>query len=456
MRLDVRGIFLIAFLALAAGCGNGEKLTCSYSKADISTLDSEHVVLAGFAARKKLSDGIHQHIYSHCLTFKDKSGQKVCIISNDLMEISPALTDSIRTLIADKSGLAFDRILVHNIHTHSAPRSGGSSNFTGGTNRAWKDRMVEAMVSNAVNTISEEAAFRPFSLEVAKGTTSINGNRCEKTGPVDHDVYVARFKRRGKPFVSIVNVACHPVCMGPGSLMLSSDYPGICGSILSKAWGGDVFQLTGAAGNMDPAKGPKKVEYAQECGESLARSLIGLKFTKVPSRGFLSLVNETVDLPYRIDSVTPAAVMHHADSLAATASSVSPTFAEDVRGWEKEILDRFKNGTVSSKLRYHLHVADVNGVLFFFSDGEPFCEYQMNTRKAFPGKTIFFAGYTDGQNSYLPSARAFEVRKGYEYETEQMHVYIKAPYPLSDKVPEVYQKGVIKIIDDAIKTESSR
>ena len=184
----------------------------SYSSADISTTPDEHVVLAGFAARDKLSDGIHQQLFTHCLVLGDGS-RIVCIISNDLMEISPDISDTIRTMIAEKSGLGIDNILMHNIHTHSAPRSGGASNFSGGTNRPWKDRMIPTVVDNAVKAIN--AKGKPFKLEIGKATTSINGNRCEKEGPVDHDVYVARFLQKGKPVVSIVNLACHPVCMGP-------------------------------------------------------------------------------------------------------------------------------------------------------------------------------------------------------------------------------------------------
>lgn len=439
----------LVLLGILCGC-RGVGLKMSYSSADISTTEDEHTMLAGFAARSKLHDGIHQHLFTHCLVVGD-GAQKVCIISNDLMEVSPDLSDTIRTMIAEKSGLCKDNILMHNIHTHSAPRSGGWCNVPGGPNRAWKDRMVETVVDNAVKNIKAEG--KPFKMEIGKGSTSINGNRCEKGGPVDHNVYVARFLQKGKPVVSIVNLACHPVCMGAGSLLLSSDYPGICGKYLSEAWGGEVFQLTGASGNMDPALGPKKVEYAEECGKSLADSLVNIKFSKVPSKGILRLVNETVDLPYQIDVVTLEAVIAHADSLAASARTVFPRFADDVMGWKAEILRRFEDGPVASKLRYHLHGVDLDGIIFFFSDGEPFCEYQMEARAAFPDRTVFFAGYTNGQNSYLPSERAYEVRKGYEYEVEQMHVYIKAPYPLSEKMPSVYREGVIKTIGDTIAEE---
>ena len=443
-----RLLILFPLILSVLSCTRG--LTMSYHSADISTTEDEHVVLAGFAARDKLSDGIHQHLYTHCLVLGDGK-QKVCIISNDLMEISPDISDTIRTMIAERSGLELDRILMHNIHTHSAPRSGGASNYTGGTNRAWKERMIETLVDNAVKTIGEKG--KPFTLEIGKGETTINGNRCEKEGPVDHDVYVARFLQRGKPTVSIVNLACHPVCMGAGSYLLSSDYAGINARYLSEAWGGEVFQLTGAAGNMDPAEGPKRVDYAERAGKELADALKDIPFEKVPSKGLLRLVNDTVDLPYQIAEVTPEAVIRHADSLSASARTSFPRFADDVMRWKDEILERFGQGPVPSKLRYHLHGLDVDGVIFFFSDGEPFCEYQMEARKAFPDRTVFFAGYTNGQNSYLPSEHAYRVRKGYEYEIEQMHVYIKAPYPLSSSMPATYRAGVIDTIRETIESE---
>lgn len=435
-------------LVSIASCSEVGTLTCNYGAADISTFPDEHTHLAGFAARDGLSDGIHIPLKTHCLTLR-KGEEKICIISNDLMELSPALSDTIRTYISEKSGIAKDHILMHCTHTHSAPRSGGLSVLTGGTNRAWKERMVATVVDNACSVIGGE--FKTFDLEVGKTSAQINANRCERGGPVDHDVYIARFLRNGKPMVSIVNFACHPVCMGPGSYLLSADYPGVYYGIMSDVWGGDVFQLTGAAGNMDPSLGPMTADYAEECGKAMAESLKTVEFMKVPVSDRLLLVNETVELPYRIDVVTPDAVRRHADSLAATGSKVSATFADDVRGWEKEILARFENGNVPSKLRYHLHAVNLRGIIFFFSDGEPFCEYQLNARAAFPEETIFFAGYTNGQNSYLPSAHAYQHRVGYEYETEQMHVYIKAPYPLSENVPEIYQEAVISTIEKVIK-----
>ena len=444
MRL-LKQTFLFVFLLMACSCST-PALKCNFTSADISTLEDEHVVLAGFAARNNLSDGIHLKLRTHALAITDGE-QKVCIISNDVMEISPSLAGEIRTEISKRSGLDYDKILLHCIHTHSAPRFGGASAQPGGTNAAYKERTVEAIIANAVKAITDEEAYQEFSLEIAKGTTDINRNRCEAAGPVDHALYGAKVVAKdGKPICAFFNLACHPVSMGHVSLMLSSDYSGVARREISKDWGCEVFQLSGASGNMNPVGPESTYEQAEIIGGQLYESLKALKFEKVPAQGLLRFSTGVAELPYSIDEVTPEAVKAHADDLVENMKTVFPRFARDVRGWEAEILERFKEGPVKSKLDFNMAAVNVDGVLFFFTQGEPFCEYQMEAREAFPGKTVFFAGYTGGQNSYLPSAHAFATRKGYEYEIEQMHVYIKAPYPLSDKMPEAYKEAVFQTI----------
>ena len=440
-------------LGILTGC-RGDALTMNYNAADISTTPDEHTMLAGFAARNDLSTELHLPLYTHCLTV-GKGADKVCIISNDLMEISPELSLEWRKEISEQSGLPLDRIFMHCIHTHSAPRNGGWRVEPGGSNYSHKERLHKVLVANAVKTITDDASFRPFKMEVGKAQTSINGNRCEKeTGPVDRDVYVVRFlDTKGAPIVSIVNLACHPVCMGHKSLLVSSDYPGVCGKILREAWGGDVFQLTGAAGNMDPAEGPKMVEYAEECGRSLADSLLKVQFEKVRPTGEFKVVNDTVGLPFRIARITPEAVEAHAAELVEKWGgelSVNWSWKEDVEGWKNLILSRLAEGKVHNTLDFTMGAVNINGIIFFFTQGEPFCEYQMGARSHFPGKTVIFAGYTNGQNSYLPSAHAYEYRKGYEYEIDQMHIYIKAPYPLSDTMPEAFAEAIDKTIQQAL------
>ena len=47
---------------------NASPLKCNFTSADISTTQKEHVMLAGFAARTELSNGIHLKLRTSCLS----------------------------------------------------------------------------------------------------------------------------------------------------------------------------------------------------------------------------------------------------------------------------------------------------------------------------------------------------------------------------------------------------
>ena len=188
-----------SILCLTAMSLDAASLKCAFSSDDISPAGGGRLELAGFAARKQLSDGMHLPLRTYALAITDGE-RKVCIISNDLMEIPPDLADGIRSEISRRSGLSPERILLHCIHTHSAPRIGGACSVEGGTNAGYRSQVFNTIVSNAVKVLTDESLWQEFSLEVARGSAGINYNRCEKNGPVDHDLYAARFvDRKGRP-----------------------------------------------------------------------------------------------------------------------------------------------------------------------------------------------------------------------------------------------------------------
>ena len=262
---------------------------------------------------------------------------------------------------------------------------------------------------------------------------------------MDRDVYAVRFlDRRGKPICAFINLACHPVSMGPRSYLAGADYSGVARQIISEKWGCEVFQFSGAQGNLDPAKGPKTFEYTEECGQSLADSLSTINFTPFGMDGTLAIATNVTRLPFRIPEVTAEEIHKLAESLKKEYATSFPRFADDVDGWEKQMIEELGPDAVIRSLDVNMTGLNVGGLVFVFSQGEAFCEYQTGLRTAFPDKTVIFAGYTNGQSAYIPSARAFEVRKGYEYELEQDFVYVKRPYPLSEQMPQAFQEGLVK------------
>ncbi|MDR3060892.1 MAG: neutral/alkaline non-lysosomal ceramidase N-terminal domain-containing protein [Dysgonamonadaceae bacterium] len=447
MTSNIKFLYLTAFLLVmfVTACSASAPLKCHYRVTDITPKDS--VVLAGFAARKGLSTTIHYPLKTHCLVLKNPA-EKICIITNDLMEISIELADKIKKEISQKSGIPYDRVFIHCTHTHSAPRTGGECSVPGKPNWNYRNATIKTIVNNAVTAIlADERVYQPFSLEIAKSGCNMNTNRCEKNGPCDRDVYALKFiDKKGRPIVALLNYSCHPVSLDYRSLVVSADFPGVTCNLLSEEWKCPVFYFTGASGNINPAGGLKAdTAYTEMKGRMLAESIKNAPFEKLSQTNVLKTVNKEIHLPYQIDSITADAVKAHVEQIIRW-KGVSGTWVNDVYRWQERTLEKLSNKEVKNYLPFQIAAVNVGGVILFFTQGEPFCEYQQFLRKTAPGRNILFIAYTNGQNSYLPSRHAYGA-DGYDYETKQMHVYIDAPFPLSDKMPDIYETAMKNMIE---------
>lgn len=455
MKLFRQTIAVISVLCIilagsaSTSCSNNSEsaLKCNYKVADITPKDS--VILAGFAARKGLSNGIHKPLESRCLVIQ-KGGEKICIVSNDLMESGTSTVDKWRAEISEKSGLPTDNIFIHNIHTHSAPRTGGWCAKEGQPNYQYAIDTREAIVSNAAAAILDSTAFVPFTMEVGKGESYINGNRRDSEGYCSRDCYVVRLvDKKGKPMISMVNYACHPVSLNHASNVVSTDFPGFAAEVLKEAWGGEIMYFSGASGNSDPCDSLSRLaSYAEQKGYQLGNDIKDIEFTPVKDNGAFKLVSKEIHLPFAADTITVELIEKHVEEIIQW-EGVSNTWPKDVKYWASYTVEDIKNGLVKNYLPFNIHALNIGGVVLFFTQGEPFMEYQTALREAFPENHVMFFAYTNGQNSYLPSKEAYLSDK-YSYETKEMHIYIGAPYPLSDKMPDKYIESICQVTEEAL------
>lgn len=430
------------------------KFTCNIGITDITP--KGHVVLAGFAARKGLSTTVQTPLRSHSLVICSPKGEKVCIITNDMMELDIEETTEMRDSISARTGLPIDHIYIHNIHTHSAPRTGGSSTVPGGSNYEYSLTYQKMIVDNAVRTILSDNDFKPFTMQFGETTCAINMNRGEKDGPCTHKVYVLRLMGKDhKPIVSLVNYCCHPVSLGPGSHVVSADFPGFETMLLQRAWGGEVFHFTSAAGNVDPIGGPKRDTLnSYNKGKQMADSiLMKIRFRDIKMNTDFAVCSAEAHLPFRVEHIDKDTILNFAQSILNNPVEVSPTWKQDVRGWYRQMLREYDEGLVKDYLPVRIAGVNIGGFPILFTQGEPFNEYDVQLRKKV-GKPMLFIAYTNGQNSYLPSAHAYDTPY-YAYEKDQMFVYVKSPYPLSSKFPIVYSKALYDVVKRALAPTSN-
>ncbi len=439
-------LFPLLTLLVYTGCSTPNPLRCNIGVADITPEGS--VVLAGFAAREGLSASIHRALKTRCIVIENDSA-RICIISNDMMELPISLADELRDEIALHTDIPREHIFIHATHTHSAPRVSGSSVEEGGTNHAFAAKFRETVVRNAIETANNKKAFVPFALEAGKGECFINCNRREKEGPCDHTLYLIHLvDKRGKRIASFLNFACHPVSLNHRSLVVSTDFPGIAVEKLSKEWGSTLFYFSGAAGNVNPC-GELRADtaYTQVRGKELADAARDIRIERLKKSNLLRVSNRIVELPFRSSEITPEVINAHADEIKEW--NAFGTWKDDVERWRAAMIEKIRSGEAKNYLPVGIAGVNIGGLILFFSQGEPFNEYQTMLRANYPDTPLLFIGYTNGQNSYFPSKYAYQ-RDGYEYEREQMHIYIRALYPLSDEMPAVYKEAILATVNDIV------
>lgn len=431
----------IALIVISGGC-SGSAGTLQYNYREIDITPDGSVALAGLSARKGLSAGIHTPVKSKCLVISD-GDQKVCIISNDLLELWVSTADLLREEIARESGLDAGNIFIHCTHTHSGPAVDGEFTEEGMPNHQYAMEAKRAIVRNAVEAILDKGSYSPFTMELGVGESFVNSNRKDAGALTDRDVYLLRLvDESGNPSLSLVNYACHPVTLHSGNKMVSTDFPGFTVSELEREWGGDVMYLTGASGNSNPSDSlSRHCSYAELKGKMLADDIKGIEFSTVKDNGKLKVLNAELKFPFMADSITVELIESHVKEITKGEDPSSSSWIKEVESWSGRIFKDMERGRVRDSLPIRASVVNVGGVLLVFSQGEPYMDYQAELREEFPDTPILFIAYTNGQSTYLPAKYAFG-SEIYDYDTKMIHVDTGTPYPLTEEMPDLYSRGL--------------
>ncbi|UCG27752.1 MAG: neutral/alkaline non-lysosomal ceramidase N-terminal domain-containing protein, partial [Bacteroidales bacterium] len=398
--------FLLLLTVIIPSCSNPshdnntERLYCQVRIADITP--EEPVFLAGFANRTGLSEGIHKQLVTQCLVLK--SGQEqVCIIVNDLMEVSPVSIREIKDSITTSTGFSPDNIFVHQTHTHSAPIMDEMGLAWSEANARYRDKVLEIISSNAIQAIIDSAAFIPCRIKTGHSDCNIGISRRATDpetgksiigesleGHFDPEIGILQLtSMNNKPVVTIFNYACHPVTLGYENLSVSPDYVGTARSIIEKHWGGTAIFLNGAAGDINPVNGLGNStiiadQEGRELGQAVVRailqedSVIGLKVT-----------SGRISLPYRDQNLTSHRIMEEVTRKSSEETEFV-TWKEDVEKWGERMLKQLTDRSLPKKREMEIGGIRIGSTLIVFSQGEIFNEYHSRLKKSFPANRILF------------------------------------------------------------------
>ena len=378
------------------------------------------------------STAVHDDLYVRAISLGD-GRTTICIVTMDLLGLDTELLERVRSAVEEQTGLARERLMLTASHNHSAPLTIPYDV----TVQSRRDRDWEAQLTGRIaDTVARAlTAMQPVSLSVGRADVQVGLNRRLSTltgttmapnpaGPIAPWVDVLRVDRSGDvPLALLFSHAAHPVTVHSTATAFTADYPGAAALTIRNALGDGVTPLfaQGCAAdiNVEPLRGG--FAEAERAGTMLGQAAVAAA-SQAPTiaGGTVRVATETVHLDFELMS---------ADVCRAIMQRLQESYSTlQAGGADDRVLDQQKVGLAWARkmLGYAREAQPPAGLPFqvqAFALGrdlvlvglphEPFVEYQLFLQQESPFPHTMVFGYTNGCESYVPTADACYLQ-GYE------------------------------------------
>lgn len=433
---------LPALLALALSTTAAEP-TWRAGFAKVAITPDKPMWMSGYASRTAPAEGKETDLWAKAAVLRDGKGDKLVLVTLDLVGIDRGLSQSVCQLIQDRHRVPREAVILSVSHTHCGPVVGTtlrSMYFLDPEQaklvREYTDRLpgriLEAVDAAAVG-------LAPVTLKSGVGRAGFAVNRRENKekdvpdlraggqlkGPVDHDVPVlaAYSAADGKLRGVVFGYACHATVLS--YQRWCGDYPGYAMIELERAYpGATALFFAGCGADQNPL--PRRtVELAKDYGRQLA-SAVG----EVLRGSMTALAPESAATYQEIE--LPLAEVPTREALAkATTSENKYEIARAKMLLKKleaggSIPDAYPNYPVQAwRLGKDLTLLALGG--------EVVVDYSLRLKKELGGNT-WVMGYANDVMAYIPSARVLK-EGGYEGATSM--VYYGLPSVWGPRVEEL-------------------
>jgi len=302
-------------------------------------------------SKGKPSDDILDELYAKALVLND-GNTTIAIVSADLLYTPlEEITNPVRRIIKEKTGIPEQNVLICATHTHSGPEVFARTKLPS-QGRMPASKIDQSYLQTLIRKIADTVVIANKNMqEVRIGTAKgqipeIVYNRRPKTedgvvrmaftlpseviatqkvrrgadncvqvtfdythedeklyfGPIDPDVCVLRVEDANGGIVgSLVNFGCHPVCIYPYlSTSVSADYPAYATGVVEKVEGGICLFALGLAGNTVPVR--RGVTPRHQIGKALgAEALKRLQLVSTTGSVALRALKKEIKFPTKKD-----------------------------------------------------------------------------------------------------------------------------------------------------------
>lgn len=245
MRISCRSLTFAVFLLLSAFAGFGAETVTNRSDragwAEVVITPPLGIALGGRGGADAEADKILDPLMAGLFLLEDKQGQRLVLISLDLVGLQHDYSDQVRLRVASELGIPVAHVVVNCSHTHSGPLMYRDL-FAGIEPAPEIEVKYLAELQSKVLGLARSAAknLQAVKLETALGRSPMGINRRGRnkqgqpgilpnpSGPVDETVWILRATARDETAGAILfSFGCHPVMVyGFDYRALSADFPG--------------------------------------------------------------------------------------------------------------------------------------------------------------------------------------------------------------------------------------
>lgn len=406
--------------------------------------------MSGYASRNKPSEGVLQPLHARALVLEDRKGQRVTIVTTDLIGLPRTITDAVGARLEKELDLRRERVLFNSSHTHTGPMVRGNLGIMYEPKEEIDAPLAEysRFLTESLFTVVKVALgnLRPAAVQFGEGKAGFAMNRRERTaagtirigvnpnGPMDHSVPVIRVSGAdGREVAAVFGYACHNTTLTGEHYKISGDFAGVAEQEIEKTRPGTVAMFVQlCAGDQNPHPRGQE-EHVWTHGRSLAtevQRVLGQRMKEV--RGTSGAALQWRDLPLQPHSRADF------EKMLESKDAVRIRFA-------KLMIQRYEERRPMRTLAMPIQAIRLGKDLAIVAlGGEPVVEYALQLKTRHPKLQMIVAGYSNDVMGYVPTRKMLE-EGGYEPVFSTIYYGMAAPF-----APEV-EAMVLETADGAIK-----
>jgi neutral ceramidase len=408
----------------------------------------EPIWMAGYASRKKPSEGKIHDLYAKALALEDPGGSRLVIVTSDLIGFSRSIAEKVAQGVQKRTGIRRERLMLTSSHTHTGPVVRDSlidmydlSPEQGAAIARYTARLEERLIS-LVNDALKSLA--PAKISYGKGQADFAINRrapspsgykigVNEQGPVDRSVPVLRVDDgNGRLRAVLMGYACHNTTLTGEFYQFSGDYAGFAQAELEQQYpeATALFVMgCGADANPNPRS---SLELAQQHGKSLATAVSQvLSRPLVPVAGEMKTRLEWVELPM----VVP--------SREEFQKRLEEQDVYRQRHARRMLQTLDKQGKIMDRYSYPIQVCQLGrGPTMVALAGEVVVDYALRLKQELESDSLWMVAYANDVFAYIPSVRI--LREG-GYEAYQSGIYYGMSGPFAEPVEDLIV-GKVKLM----------